>query len=85
MVRAYLTCDTLAFLSVAGDHREATHALAVETKVLGKRLAEHDVVSVSNELADRISVSLRIAAGKALCNDEFSVRVMNWLAKVDAH
>jgi hypothetical protein len=71
--RAYLTCDTLALLSVAGDHREATHALAIETKVLGKGLAEHDVVSVGNELADRISVGLRIATGKALCNEELFI------------
>jgi hypothetical protein len=44
-------------------------ALAVEAKVLGERLAEHELVAVGDELVERDGVARRIAAGEALVGE----------------
>jgi hypothetical protein len=48
------------------DERERTDALAVETKVLGKRLANQGSMTISQERIHRSHVTLRIARCEAL-------------------
>mmetsp|Transcript_45003 Transcript_45003/g.78580 ORF Transcript_45003/g.78580 Transcript_45003/m.78580 type:complete len:355 (-) Transcript_45003:281-1345(-) len=61
-----LTVDASALLGIAGDQREATHSLTVETEVLGERLTQHDGVTVGDKLANGIGIGFCVARGETL-------------------
>lgn len=61
-----LGLDALLLLGVLADEGESTNALAVETHVLGKALAQSDVVALLDEVAGSEGILVSVTAGEAL-------------------
>lgn len=61
-----LTVDPLLLFRVLGRKRECTNTFAVETHVLSERLAESDLVSLRNEVADGKGITGSITRGETL-------------------
>jgi len=50
----------------SGNNGDATSTLTIETKVLGERLEEHDVVGMLLEKLERVAIFLEITTGETL-------------------
>jgi hypothetical protein len=61
-----LRVDALLLIGIGADHGEGTDTLAVETHVLGKGLAQSNVVALLNEVADSESILVGVTASKTL-------------------
>ena len=61
-----LRVDALLLLGVGGDEREGSNTLAVETHVLGERLAQGNVVALLDKVAHGKGVLVGVARGEAL-------------------
>ena len=57
---------TLLLLLAGADHGGSSATLSVESKVLGERLSEADLMTLLHEQTNRIGVTLHISGGEAL-------------------
>lgn len=61
-----LAFNVFSFGGVGSQESESTNSFSVETKVLGKRLSNSNVVSIKYELSDWESILVSISTGKSL-------------------